>query len=54
MASYGEWPERQVQAAVIKQVFQKYVYIKAGYVSGEFVILDSQREMLWFVDLKVI
>jgi len=38
----------------MKQVFQVYVYIKAGDISGESVILDSQREMPWFVDLKVI
>jgi len=45
MASYDEWLERQVQAAVMKKVFQKYVYIKAGDVSGESVMLDSQREI---------
>jgi hypothetical protein len=54
MASYAEWLGRQVQAAVMKKVFQKYVSIKAGDISGESVILDSQWEMPWYVELKVI
>ena len=53
MAYYDELLERQVQAAVMKQVFQKYAYIRAGDISGESVILVSQREVPWFVDLKL-
>jgi len=45
MAYYDELLERQVQAAVMKQVFQKYAYIRAGDISGESVILVSQREV---------